>query len=119
MESIDSLVPFLQDSPFRACGVLEKIFIPVPYGNQYDEDMEQIPRSVNVQEGTFAKACTYLTAHPKLLPNLRQLDLRIRDYNIESFTVSVRLGLDNVSFSRKRPWQLASVADPHVMTLSF
>lgn len=70
INDITALVPFLQDRPMRARGVIQKFSIPMPYGAQMDE------QALPSQQLNFGHACFHLSIHPGLLPNLKQLDIR-------------------------------------------
>ena len=73
-----TLVPFLHDRPALARELNQILSIPVPYGKQeHGGGCGAIDRCSYVTRGTFAKSCAYLANHPTLLPNLKQLDLRI------------------------------------------
>lgn len=120
VDTIDSLVPFLQDRPEHVRDLIATISIPVPYGEQTALDGEDIPRQCNVTEPSFQNACTHLRAHPELLAKVKQLDLRMWDYyGEEEYNLTGALCLDTVEISTKRATQLASIVEPDVMTLSF
>jgi hypothetical protein len=112
---IDTLIPFLQDRPGSS---IETISIPVPYGQQKDQNNEWIERFYCVKPSTFSRHCLCLSTRPNLLPNLRQLDLRIRCFGAESVGEGDGLKIDRVQISAKMAKRLASVADPSAMTLS-
>lgn len=120
VDTIDTFVPFLEDRPVHVRDLIKTISIPVPYGVQKDEGGEDIPRFCNVKVSTFEKACADLATRPELTANLEQLDLRVWDYyGEEEYTMVGSLDMDTVRISTYCAGELASMADPRIMTLSF
>jgi len=120
VDTIDSLVPFLQDRPAQTRGLIDTVSIPVSYGSQQDVRGEKIPRHCNVKESSFASTCAYLSNHTEFLANVKHLDLRVWDfYGEEQYNLIGALDLDTVKISAQRAEQLASIAEPEVMILSF
>jgi len=118
IESIETLVPFLKDQSSRARALLRRLSIPVPCGTQRDEEGDRIIRYYRVNNSTFEAACCQLSKSPELLANLTQLDLRMWDFDT-SYNSRGNPNLDTLKMSTKRAKQLASIAEPGVMTLSF
>ena len=120
-DSITTMVLFLKDRPVWARGLIETVSIPVPHWSKRDELEEAtgiqqswIPRFPVVEEKIFAPACEAWSNHSDLLPHLKQLDLRIYEADADEDVVN----LDTITATEKRAKQLASIADPRIMTLS-
>lgn len=118
VESIETLAPFLKDRSSRARALLKTLSIPIPCGTQKDEDGDRILRYYSVNYSTFDAACRELSKNPTLLASVKQLDLRAWDFNT-SYCARANPGLKTLKISTRRAKQLASIAEPGVMTLSF
>ncbi len=118
VESIETLAPFLKDRSGRARALLKTLSIPIPCGTQRDEDGYRIRRYYSVNYSTFDAACRELSNHPELLANVKELDLRAWDFNTR-YCVRANPALKTLKISTRRAKQLASIAEPGVMTLSF
>lgn len=119
VDTIDTLVPFLEDRPCHARDLIKTISIPVPYGVQRDENGEDIPRCCNVKASTFTYACACLAARPELTANLKQFDLRAWDYYRQKEYNGVgSLDISTLRISTHCAEQAARMADPGIMTMS-
>lgn len=118
VESIESLGPFLKDRSSRSRALLKTLSIPIPCGTQREEDGSRIKRYYRVNYATFEAACRQLSKNPELLANVEQLDLRMWDFDT-SYNSRASPDLNTLKISTKRAKQLASIAEPGVMTLSF
>ena len=83
VDTTDTLFAFLEERPIHVRDLIKTILIPVPYGVQTHEHGEDIPRRCKGKGSTFANTCAGLAARPELTANLKQLDLRIWDYDGE------------------------------------
>lgn len=117
-ESIETLGPFLKDRSSRARALLKTLSIPIPCGTQRMEDGHRIMRYYRVNYSTFEAACRQLSKNPELLVNVRQLDLRMWEFDT-SYSSRANPDLSTLKISTPRAKQLASIAEPEVMTLSF
>lgn len=118
VESIEALGPFLKDLSSRSRALLKTLSIPVPCGTQREEDGERIKRYYRVNDSTFEAACRQFSKAPELLANVKQLDLRMWEFDT-SYSARVSPDPNTLKISAKRAKQLASIAEPGVMTLSF
>ena len=79
MDTVASLIPFLEDLPFHARDLVKVISILVPHGVQRDEDGKDILRYRNVKGQTFEKARAGLAARSEFTAISWRFDPRVWD----------------------------------------
>ncbi|MCJ1374004.1 hypothetical protein MMC20_005234 [Loxospora ochrophaea] len=119
--SINALMPFLKDRSSRARKNIA--FISIPFISprtirECRQGLEQLKIEPELSflmgfEKTWDDTCAYLSSPGGMLPNLKQLDLRMWD-EVEDTTQDHEAG----HFTDSRIKQLASIADPAVLTIS-